>query len=173
MAASTVHTLTDYAEQVLLVSGDALATTDSGCPDRVFISPDAPVFDCCPFVNVYVSALREETTSPLSPTETALRTKFGSVILATFVISAVRCAANPMSIDNMPTAAAITASAAEVQQDGWALWNGIRDAQQNGLLFDGCIGLHFDGGVPIPEQGGCVGWVFSLRASIPGIPNLL
>lgn len=169
---STITTLTDEADALLAVCEAALATTDAGVPDRVFLSPSPPIWDCCPFLNVYVAGLREETTSPISPiAETALRGKFGNVILATYVITAVRCAPVPAGLNGLPSVADIQASAIEVEQDGWALWNGIRHAHADGVIFDRCIGVHFDGGSPIAEQGGCVGWQFQIRASIPGIPN--
>lgn len=167
---STIETLTLYAEDVLSVAETALALTDAGVPDRSYISPAAPTFDCCPALMVYVSGLQEASTSPLSPSEaTARRTDFGNIIMATYSLSAIRCAAVPDQHGNPPPAVDIQATAVTVQQDGWTLWNGFRDAIADGEIFDGCLGAHFLGGTPIAEQGGCCGWTFTLRASIPGI----
>lgn len=171
MAASDVHTLSDYAQAVLAVCEDSLATTDDGTPDRSYVTAAPPTWDCCPFLSVYVARLAEETTSPVSPLPaTAQRGEFGNIILATYVITAVRCAAAPQGTQ-LPSIAAMQAVADQVDQDGWALWNGLRHAVANGVIFDNCTGVHFDGGNPIVEQGGCVGWSFNIRASIPGIPN--
>lgn len=169
---SDVHTLGDYASDLLTVSIAALATTDSGAPVEAFVSAIAPpTFDCCPMLAVAVTGLAEAPTKPGSPAESvARRTTYGNIILAGYGIWALRCAP---TVDGrqLPTMAQKVASADEVEQDGWALWNGIRHAVANGELFETCTGVHFDGGQPITEQGGCVGWVFRLRAMIPGIPN--
>jgi hypothetical protein len=168
---STITTLTDYAQDLLGVCENALATTIGGVPDRSYITPSEPAWDCCPFLNVQVGGLTEAPTSPLGPAEApALRTKFGNVILARYVITAVRCSPT-VNGTQLPTVAAMNASAAEVLEDGWALWNGLRHAIEDNLIFDGCLGVHFDGAQPLPDQGGCVGWRMVIRASIPGIPN--
>lgn len=168
---STVDTLSQYALDVLEVAEEALATTDGGTPDRSYVDAAPPAWDCCPFLNVYVAALAEAPTAPVTPAEaTAQRTSFGSIILATYVITAVRCAAS-IGPDNLPSVLDLNTVASHVQQDGWALWNGLRHAVACGRLFDTCTGVHFDGGRPINTQGGCVGWVFQIRAMVPGIPN--
>ena len=169
---STIETLTLYAQSVLTVAEEALALTDAGLPERSYNSPAAPTFDCCPALMVHVSGLDEAPTSPLSPAEvTARRGDFGNIILASYIITAIRCAPVPDSSGNPPSVAEIEAATVEVQQDGWALWNRLRHAVADGEIFDDCLGVHVDSGVPIAEQGGCVGWQFSIRASIPGIPN--
>jgi len=168
---STVSTLSDYADELLAVSFAALEMTTAGAPERSYVSPALPTFDCCPMLTVVVDSLTEGSTSPTSPTEiTARRADFGSIILAGYQIWAIRCA--PV-IDNghLPSPFEIAASALQVQEDGWALWNGIRRAHRHGEIFDRCIGVHFDEGVAIREQGGCVGWMFRIRAMIPGIPD--
>ena len=172
VTASTVDTLGQYAAQVLAVAEDALSTTNAGVPDRTFLTAWPPAFDCCPFLAVATLPLREAPTSPLAPPEEqALRTRFGNVILAQYTIWAVRCAAQTPPGGDFPRTQDITEVALTVLQDGWALWNGIRHAHEDGDLFDGCLGVHFDGAVSIPEQGGCVGVQMQIRASIPGIPN--
>lgn len=172
VAVSTISTLTEYAHDVKDVCLLSLAGTIGGIPETAEVTASAPSYDCCPSLYVHISALREAPTSPLGPPEaTAMRTKFGNVILVTYVITVIRCAANPSGVNNLPTSAAIEAVAAEVLEDGWALWNGLRHALEDGTIFDGCLGVHFDGGAPVQEQGGCVGWIFTIRASIPGIPH--
>jgi hypothetical protein len=167
---STVETLSDYADQVLTVAFNSLNTTTAGAPDRVYVAPAPPAFDCCPMLSVVVASLQEDNTSPVVPSPVvARRTHFGNIIIVDYQIWAIRCAP-VMDGDNLPTPAQIAASALEVQEDGWALWNGFRHAILNEEIFEHCLGAYFDGGLPIAEQGGCVGWLFSIRASIPGIP---
>lgn len=169
---STVDTLNQYASEVLAVAETSLATTDEGTPTRSYLTSATNFsWDCCPFLTVFVGRLAEAPTAPLAPTEaTARRGDFGNIILATYVITVARCAPQIQN-DGFPLVADIAAIAAQTEQDGWALWNGLRHAHANGEIFDGCLGVHFDGGVPIREQGACVGWEFTIRASIPGIPN--
>jgi hypothetical protein len=65
----------------------------------------------------------------------------------------------------------IEAVAKEVQQDGWSLWCGFYHAIKNGTFKGTCEDVHFDRGLSIREQGGCVGWQFTLRVELDGIPN--
>jgi len=157
--------LTDYAQSLLDAVVIILGTTDAGAPASQFLTPAAPAFDC-EFVAVQVALLSEESTSPLSPLmATGNRNRFGNIILVSYDVYVVRC--GPEIIGGQPPSdAAKTASAALVQQDGWALWNGLREVQDT--LFDDCIGAYFDGGAPIEESGGFIGWAFSMRAAIEG-----
>lgn len=165
---SDVSTLGVYADDLLVVCETALAATEEGTPPS-WTSPAPPAFDCCPALIVHVSRLAEAPTAPASPSEqTARRVTLGGVILATYVIDILRCAANPPTSGRLPTPAAITAVAHVVQQDAFAIWNGLRAAVRSGDIFETCQGVHFDGGQPIREQGGCVGWEFIVRAMIPG-----
>lgn len=169
--ASDIDTLGVYADALLAVCETALEATEEGAPPA-YLSAAAPAFDCCPALIVHVSRLAEASTSPVGPGEApARRVTLGSVILVTYVIDILRCAANPKGTNSLPSPTAMTAVAHVVEQDAFAIWNGIRHAVQDGDLFETCLGVHYDGGVPIREQGGCVGWSFTIRASIPGIPN--
>jgi hypothetical protein len=169
-AVSTVTSLYESAGAVLLVAEDALNLTDAGAPERSYVAPSEPAFDCCPFLTVHVPALSEEFTSAgPGGAATGHRTLAGSIILATYVVIAVRCAPE-WTAGKPPLIEAIEASASEVLQDGWALWNELRAAIREGRIFGECSEVHFDGGASIVEQGGCVGWRFTIRASISGIP---
>lgn len=172
ITASTVTTLTEYAEQLLTAAENALATTDEGVPPLSYITLDDPAYDCCPALIVHITGLQEALTNPIVPAEaTALRPKLGGVILVSYAITVLRCAASPGNNGALPSVSAMMEAAAQVQQDGWALWNGITHAFNDGEIFDRCQGFHRDALVPVREQGGCVGWQFNLRAMIPGIPN--
>lgn len=172
---SSLATLGQYAQEVLDVSEDSLDGTLGGIPDRIFRSPADPAFDCCPEqsqLSVHVERLYEEALEPSGNGDgQALRANLGSVIKAIYTIVVVRCAPMMDSNGNPPSPAEIDAVAEVVEMDGWALWNGLRHAYLNGLIFEHCSGVTFDDGVPINEQGGCVGWLFTIRAMIPGIPN--
>jgi len=166
MAPTSIDQLGDVAQSLLDEAVTILGTTDAGVPASQFLSPARPAFDC-EFVAVQTSFLQEDFTSPLATLETKKRNKFGNIILATFQIYVVRCAPEIQG-GNPPSDLAKTNSALMVMQDGWALWNGLRAAQDD--LFDPCLGVYFDNGIPIPESGGFLGWIFSIRATIEGYP---
>lgn len=169
MPETSLAQLTTVSQAILDTTVIILNTTPAMAPDSQFLTPSRPAFDC-EFVAVQVSRLAEETTLPLSSVPiTGNRNRFGNIILATFIIYVVRCAPQ-MYGENAPTDAAKTASATTVQEDGWAIWNGWREEQ--GIVFDNCQGVHFDGGLPIQEEGGFVGWTFQLRAMIEGYTPL-
>lgn len=166
---STIATLSQYADQLLSVCEDAVALTDAGVQERVYVSASEPAFDC-EQLTCYVSNIAEAITSPFSPTEvTALRTKFGNVIMVTYVIDSVRCSTTMPNISTFPSVASLNAVAHTVLDDMFALWNGLRHAHENGEIFDQCLGVHFDGIVPLPDMGDYVGCEMTVSASIPGI----
>lgn len=165
MAPTSIDQLTILANAVLDTTVTILNTTAAMAPESQFLTPSRPAFDC-EFVAVQVARLAEAATSPLTPAlAPGNRNRLGNVILASYIIYVVRCAPE-MNGNFAPTDAAKTISAAIVQQDGWALWNGWRDQQDE--IFDDCAGVYFDGGVPIQEEGGFVGWTFQFRAMIEG-----
>ena len=167
---STVESLTDLADAFLTVCETALATTASGIPDPSYVYPTEPVIDCCPSLIVWVSGLSEESTSPLSPAAASgHRAAFGRVNLVGLVVWALRCAPEENK-DGSVDLLEIGRAAVEVQEDGWALWNGIYRALIDGTFEGLCNTVHFDRAVPMREQGGCVGWEFRLRAELDGFP---
>jgi len=164
MPPTNIDQLGTVAQVVLDEAVTILNTTSALAPASQFLTAARPAFDC-EFVAVQTSYLAEDATSPLAVLETKKRNKFGNIIIATFAIYVVRCAPQIQG-SNPPTDAAKTANTLMVLQDGWALWNGFRVAQDD--IFDGCLGVYFEAGIPIQEQGGYVGWLFTIRASIEG-----
>lgn len=167
---SDVTTLTDLTDLLLTVSASSLAATAEGVPALAYTSPAPPAFDCCPALIVFVQSLGEESTSPFGPPmATGRRDSFGRVILAGLVVLVLRCA--PRLLENGTVLTAdIEAVATIVQEDGWALWNGITCAIKNDVFLGKCADIHLDSARAINEQGGCVGWAMTLRAEIGGIP---
>lgn len=170
MPPSDINSLYDLAILLLETATDALVETDEGPPADRYLSPAAPAFDCCPALIVHVASLQEEITSPTGPPPvTGMRTRYGSIILAQLVINVLRCSTSPNPNGSVPLES-VTADAHMVQQDGWALWNGITCAIRDGTFKGLCEIVHFDRATTIPEQGGCVGWQMWLRAEIGGVP---
>ena len=171
VAVSTVDSVFEQAAELLTVCEVALATTSAGTPARTYVAPAEPPFDCCPFLSVHVPAMTEApTASPPGGLAGADRGRTGSVILVTYMVLVVRCAPE-FELERMPTPAEIEEVAQQVQQDGWAIWNELRRAIRCDEIFGLCSEVYFDGGTSVIEQGLCVGWRFTIRAALPGIPG--
>lgn len=170
VVASSVGTIFDLAGDLLLVAENSLASTVGGAPERAYVAPSEPAFDCCPFLTVHVPTIAEQSTAALAALASGHRTHRGSVIAVAFVVLAVRCSYEVPALPALPNMADIETVARQVQQDGWALWNGLRSAIKREEIFGLCSEVYFDGGASIVEQGGCVGWRFTIRATVPGIP---
>ena len=171
VVASDKDTLWQYAEDVLATAETALGGTSGGVPELVYTDAGtAPAYDCCPALIVHIPALGEAPTSPNVPIEaTARRPVIAGMILATYVVTILRCSAPMGANGNAPSAAEKIAVARETQEDVWVVWNALRQAVRDGDIFTTCEGVHFDGARPVPDQGQCVGWTITIRAMIPGI----
>lgn len=168
--ASTVSSLYDLAQLVKTTAEACLATTAAGTPAISFVSPAAPAFDCCDALIVNVPSLTEEGTSPLGIVDTGHRATHGRINLAGMNVWALRCAP-AVGQDGTVLTSAVEAVSLKVYEDAWALWCGFYHAIINDVFEGKCSDVHFDRGISIPEQGGCVGWQFSFRAQLDGIPN--
>lgn len=168
---SDVTTLADFASELLSLANDCLSTTPAGAIDRAFVSPSLPALDCCPQLTVDVRSLTLEVTAPTTPL-TALGHRLSvsqsALYVATLVITVVRC--TPVIEQNsLPSITDMEAAATAANEDLWAIWNGVATAKRAGTLFGGnCPALYVDPPVPLPAEGGCVGWVIPYRPAIDG-----
>lgn len=168
---STVNSTYELSQAFLNVCEEALATTAGGTPTLSYIYPVQPPIDCCPALIVFMGSLTEETTSPFSPpAATGHRASYGRLNLVGLTVWCLRCAPQ-VNQDGSVDLAEIASVAQVVQQDGWALWCGIYDAIRDERFLDICSAVHFDRSRPIREQGGCLGWEFSIRAELGGIAD--
>lgn len=164
MAATSVDQLGLVAQNLQDAAEAIIGTTTAGVPASTFISAARPAWDC-EFLSVQVSLLGDDFTSPLEVLETKLRNHYGELIVSTFDVWIVRCGPN-LAKKLPPSDETKTTNSLQVIQDGWALWNGLRAVQDE--IFDGCLGVYFDNWAPQPEQGGYVGGVLTIRASVEG-----
>ena len=160
--------LYDAANELLVACQTVLATTAAGSPDRAYVSPGVPAFECDQ-LTVHAPLLGEEFTSPLNPAAASgHRDRYQRVNLATLVVTLVRCA--PTSQDGGKAAETpdLDALAVTLLTDGWALWNGIMQLIREGVLFSACREKHFDSAAALPLQGNVGGWTLTFRIHIPG-----
>lgn len=161
---TTVAGIYQLAQAARAVADDALATTAGGTPERSYVAPATPIYDCCPFVCVWMPAVSEENTSPFSPpAATGNRQRYGRINLISLNITVVRCAPETSDADE------IEVVAMQVMEDAWALWCGFHNALQDGTFLSLCDDVHFDRLTSIPERGKCVGVQLTLRANLGGI----
>lgn len=141
-----------------------------GAPERTFISAGQPVFDCCPQLSVNAGPIRDAATEPLGlGAGTRHRLDFKKN-LVTLQIWATRCSATGQN-GQPPTEAAINAVSAQVNADGWALWNymwNINRAGSSDPIVSLCDGWYMDSLTPLQPSGGCSGWLLSVRAELAG-----
>jgi hypothetical protein len=168
---STVTTLHDFAVELLAHANNALATTAAGAIDRAFVSPALPAFDCCDQLTVDVRSIQTEMTAPITPIPVAghrLQGAQGVLYLATLVVTDARCI--PVAEQNaLPSMAAMQEAAQVLNEDVWAIWNGLINLHRSGQLFNGkCVALYIDPPTPVPARGGCAGWEIRVRPQIDG-----
>jgi hypothetical protein len=137
------------------------------CPATAFVSAGEPAFDCCPMLAVHVPAISEASTSPGGALTSGHRNNFGRVSQTTMIVSIIRCD-QEVAAGTLPDPIKKEATAAEVHEDAWTLWNGIYRLIADGVLFHGCSERYLDGARIVDSSGGCVGWRIQVRASIPG-----
>jgi hypothetical protein len=143
-----------------------------GAPERRFVSPGIPVWDCCDMLTVDVRAIGELPTGPQGGVGSAgKRHIYGRINLATLVTTITRCLPAGETVGKRytpPTIAQQEAAAEQINADGWALWNGILNRLTAGLLWEKCLEVHWETMAAVAPSGGCAGWTLSLRVMLDG-----
>lgn len=156
------------AQEFLDACVEALDTIPSfapglgGAPARSYIAPALPAFDCCPQLTVHVAGVVPSPASPGTSTGTSARSAL--VTVAGLVATIIRCVQAGEGVETET----MTEEAAQINADGWALWNHILGLIRAGDLFSQCGEVFWDGLRPVPAQGGCAGYTLNLRVLING-----
>ena len=116
----------------------------TGAPDRSFVSPGQPAFDCCDQLTVHVAGVTEFPIGQVDTHKESARKN-----LVTFVVTSVRCLAQSVG-DTPPDADALQQDAEQLDADGWALWNHLWNLMRSGDLFTLCGTCHM-GWPPLPH----------------------
>ena len=174
MTVSTAASVHEIAQDLLDAAETILATTVGGPVALVYLSPGMPSLDFqCDQIAVWNANLGEEATSPLSPVPApGFRRRNGwlnLVTLSTLVARCIRVGKTTSTGYTPPGAAVLSADAAKVMEDGWALYNGISTAIiQDGLFGGTCQDIKFVSMTPLTPQGGMGGWVLTLSIELAG-----
>lgn len=164
--------LFDLAREFLDACKHAVEFSPGGPIERAYVSPGPPPFDCCDQLTVHVIGPAQSDTSPLSPTlAPGQRINVqGYVNLVTLAATVLRCV--PVIEGTvLPTIEALEDSAANTIGDVWAMWNHVRSAVRNGILFsypDTRREVEMTPPTPVPIEGGAGGWVFMVRVRLDG-----
>jgi len=142
-----------------------------GAPARSFINPGQPQYECdCDNgdgqLTVHVVSVNSD---PLEP----VRNNWARRNSVTLQATILRCV--PIAGDNAgpvdPDEA--EAAAAQINADGWALWNHIFNLIRAEQLFIKCSKIIWDGLRSITPQGGCGGYTLTLRVEKDGYDEVI
>jgi hypothetical protein len=172
--ATDLHAL---CEELLDASVEALDTIPAfapglaGAPGRSYVSPGLPALDCCDQLTVHAASIADAVTSPgaLSAGR-KIAAKINQIGLQ---VTITRCIPVVDDSGTLPTAEEMAAAAEQTNADAWALWNHLYNLWRADLLFSLCGEVFWDGMRSLNPQGGCGGWVLSLRVSLSGYEEAL
>lgn len=171
---STLSTPYDYAEDLLDLCEVALAATAAGAIGRAYVSPGLPAIDCATLA-VTTLNLGEAPTATGAALLPGHRHRIAAINLLGFAITIARDCV-PVADGRSarpPLPADLSAAAAIVTTDVWAVWNAISEAMSEGNLFGGrCTELFMDGAAALATSGMTAGFVLQLRTAIGGIPRV-
>lgn len=166
MAGTSPEDLHVLAQGLLDASIEALNTIPTfapelgGAPERSFVSPGQPAFDCCDQLSVHISAVNEQPLGQSNTHKQGARRN-----LVTLVVTITRC----HDLDVIPPPIAVlNATAEQMNADGWALWNHLWNLMRSGDLLTLCDEVFWDGLRALTPSGGCGGWVLILRGAYEG-----
>lgn len=137
----------------------------SGAPDRQYVSPGQPVFDC-PQVTVHGSRLGEDFAL-----DTAKASAAQWVNMVEFTVQVVRCITvleGTRSKPKTPAAATLNADGRQGNADAWVVWMGLHTARKLGRITDLCSAMRVERATPLTPSGGLTGWQTIVTAQIDG-----
>lgn len=170
-----LHALAVELLDAVVESLNTIPTYDAGllgAPERVFVSPGTPVFDCCDQVAVHPPLIQFGDTSP-GGLASGKRHLFGVINHVTLLATSTRCIPTIDDLGRSPSLAALQASAEQLNADAWALHNHLFHLQSSGLLLSLCDEVFFDGISMVQPSGGCAGWLVQVRAYLDGYSETL
>ena len=174
--------LHELAEALLDVCVESLNTIPdfepglSGAPERAFVSPGQPVFDCCDQLTVHVQQIDQADTSP-GGLNAGHRAKFGQINHVLFIVTSTRCISGVTTTQaggvSIPSAEVLAEDARQLDADAWALWNHAYNMTRAEQFRTLCDEVFFDGILSIVPSGGCAGWTVTVRAALDGYEESL
>jgi hypothetical protein len=162
--------LVTIGDVILDVVEDALNTLPAedpnllGAPPRVLSTPGLPVDDCCEQVALHVGPIRTRVSRDTK--------QVGWIYEVDFNLTVGRCVPTPEVTGKkieLPSVAALEASARQINADGWAIWNALHNAiLRDGALPPECGKAAIQPLTPRDPSGGCGGWVGIVTLTVDG-----
>lgn len=171
MATGAVADLYNLADEYLTACFNALAFTPEGSPDRAFVSPGSPSWDCPEQLTVHVGEPAQADTFPLQPSLAPAHrvTVQGEVDLISMTATILRCVPTMTENGAMPTPLEIDQAAQQTCADLWAIWSMLKIGKRDGTLFPPKDREFFlDPAVAVPQGGGAGGWQIPIRVQLGG-----
>lgn len=135
-----------------------------GAPERVFVSPGAPVADCCEFLAVHVNSIADRFARPADGGAPKLN-------IPRLIVTSMRCVPQGEGEEHTyqpPTVVALEEAARQLDADGWALWNHIYNLIEAEQFLTRCAHVAFVQMQSIAPEGGCAGWQLAFDAQLDG-----
>jgi hypothetical protein len=147
-----------------------------GAPDRYFVSPGTPVWDCCEQLAVHVQNVNDADTTP-GGLAAGLRHVTGRVNQVRLIGTSTRCVPvgelTAAGEWKPPPAADLQDAAKQLNADNWALWNHLNNLLASEQLLTLCSNVIFDGITAAVPFGGCAGWTVVFRVVLGGYREAL
>lgn len=138
-----------------------------GAPARRYLSPGKPVPDCDQ-LTVHVARVAEDATPPTGLGAGTRQKQDFRVNLVTLVVTLYRCVPKIGSDLKAPKTEAQEAADAQLNADGWALWNTVWNKLRAGTLRPRCSQVYMDSLTALENSGGYGGWALTIRAQVEG-----
>lgn len=154
----------------------ALADTKGGQPACAYVSEGPPAWDSCPCLIAWTGAPAVGDTFPLQPALAPMhRIQLErQVNIVTFTAVVLRC--QPILGDNgeLPQPAEHAAVTEEINDDMWAMWNWLREAKRQEILFPPKIReFSLEPGIAYNPAGGAAGSAITIRTELDGyVPDI-
>lgn len=144
-----------------------------GCPDCAYMSEGPPAWDDCPCLICWTGAPAVGDTFPLQPSLSPMhRIELGrQVNLVPMTAIVLRCQAIISDAGVLPQPSEHAAVTASILSDAWALWNTLREAKRQEILFPGQGGkreFSLEVGIAYNPQGEAAGSAITIRTEIDG-----
>lgn len=139
----------------------------SGTPSRAYVSPGIPALDCCDQLTVDARSVVEDARSPSGP-GSGQRARYGARKNQVALVATItRCIPVINDTKNPPAPAEMESAAAQINADGWALWNVLWNLVRSGNLFTLC-GDSSPTLRQLAPSGGCAGWTLQMVVELEG-----
>src|SRR5258706_232803 len=129
---TTPSTLSTLLNTVLDHAQDCLTDNDRTLPVNVFVSHNAPAWDCCDLLTVHLASAKPTVRFPPEAATLRCATRWAAEVTVTLL----RCVPTLQTNGQPPTDADLNTSAVGLAEDIWALYHCLSCEALSGDLLD-------------------------------------